>query len=66
MTQDRYCKLEDGTVKTFEEVLAGEIFQIYEPKGVILKSLCENKFTWFKSESTYDEEYQGFFGTWIK
>ena len=33
MTQDRYCKLEDGTVKTFEEVLAGEIFQIYEPKG---------------------------------
>lgn len=31
MTQDRYCKLEDGSIKTFKEVVGGEVFQIYEP-----------------------------------
>ena len=66
MTQNRYCKFENGAIKAFEEILQGDIFQIFEPDGTLLTSLCEKKFTYFLAEKEYDDEHKGFTGVWFK
>lgn len=59
MTKNRYCKFEDCTIKTFEEIRKNDVFQIFEPDGTLLTSLCEKKFTYFLVEKGYDEEQEG-------
>ncbi len=60
---DRICVFKDGSVKRFEDIVIGEVFQIFEPSGVLICDPCSNR-TWFKSESAYNHAYKGFTGEW--
>lgn len=64
MTQFRYCKFKDGAIKNFEDVCAGDVFQVFEPDGAILSSLDDENVTWFKAVSDYDG-ISGFDGMFI-
>lgn len=46
MTEFRYCKFKDGSIKYFEDILAGDVFQVFEPDGTFV---C-----WFRAASDYD------------
>lgn len=60
MIEDRYCKFKDGTIKSFEEIKAGDVFQIFEPTGILLWK------QYFKAGSDYDDNKGGFTGDWIE
>ena len=65
MTKFRYCKFKDGSIKDFEDIRVGDVFQMFEPDGVLLDSKDERKFTWFLATNSYHSAYDGFGGVWM-
>ncbi len=65
MREFRFCKFKDGTIKDFEDVLAGDVFQMFEPDGMLLNSQDARKFTWFLATNSYHSAYNGFGGVWM-
>jgi len=60
----RTCKFKDGSIKDFEDIKAGDVFQIFEPDGTLVYSTDNTSIPWIKAESDYDG-ISGFAGVWI-
>lgn len=46
MAEFRYCVFKDGSIKNFEDIREGDVFQIFEPDGAFVCS--------FRAETDYD------------
>lgn len=66
MTKFRYCKFADGTIKDFENIVKGDVFEIFEPNGEVVSCVKDKNLTWFKAREDYNEESLGFIGNWVK